>query len=116
MSNEQDWPDALDALIAAPKYHTVLLENEFVRVLDTNVRARETVPLHTHHWPSTLHILIWSDFIRRDREGKIVVDSRTIEKPKQGAAVWSEPLAPHTLENVGDSDLRVISVEVKPPR
>ena len=106
----------LDALIAAPKYHTLLLENEFVRVLDTNVPAGHTVPLHTHRWPSTLYILSWSDFIRRDREGEIVVDSHTIKKPTPGSAVWSAPLGPHTLENVGESDLRVISVEIKSPR
>jgi hypothetical protein len=32
-----------------------------------------------------------------------------------GIAVWSEPLPPHTLENVGERDLRVISVEIKYP-
>ena len=106
-------PDELDALVAAPKYHSLLFENEFVRVLDTNVPPGETVPLHTHCWPSTLYILSWSDFIRRDGEGNIVVDSRNISKPAQGSAVWSEPLAAHTLENVGETELRVISVEMK---
>ena len=54
MSKEQDWPDELDALNAAPHHHTLLFENEFVRVLDTRVPPGETVPLHTHHWPSAL--------------------------------------------------------------
>jgi hypothetical protein len=27
--------------------------------------------------------------------------------------VWTEPLAPHTLENVGTADLPAISVEIK---
>ena len=106
-------PDELDALVAAPKYHSLLFENEFVRVLDTNVPPGETVPLHTHCWPSTLYILSWSDFIRRDREGKIVVDSRNISKPAQGSAAWSQPLTAHTLENVGVTEMRVISVEMK---
>jgi hypothetical protein len=106
-------PDELDALVAAPKYHSLLFENESVRVLDTNVPPGETVPLHTHRWPSTLYILSWSDFIRRDREGNIIVDSRRISKPTQGSAVWSEPLPAHTLENVGETELRVISVEMK---
>jgi hypothetical protein len=113
MSKQQDWPDELDALVAAPKYHSLLFENESVRVLDTNVPAGKTVPLHTHRWPSTLYLLSWSDFIRRDRDGNVVVDSRTVSKPVQGSAVWSEPLAPHTLENVGDKELHVISVELK---
>ncbi|HEV2484881.1 MAG TPA: hypothetical protein VGT08_05055 [Terracidiphilus sp.] len=54
-----------------------------------------------------------SDFVRRDGEGKIVLDSRSGVKAPEGGAVWSGPLAPHTLENVGTSELRAISVEVK---
>jgi quercetin dioxygenase-like cupin family protein len=106
-------PDELDALIAAPKHHILLFENEFVRVLDTHVPPGETVPLHTHCWPSSLYILSWSDFVRRDGEGNIVVDSRTIGGLAKGSAAWSEPLAAHTLENVGEAELRVISVEMK---
>jgi len=41
------WPDSLDAAIAAPAHHTVLFENDRVRVLDTCVRPGETVPLHS---------------------------------------------------------------------
>lgn len=116
MSSKEDWLDELDALIAAPEYHCLLFENEFVRVLDTNVPPGNTVPLHTHRWPSTLYILSWSDFVRRDGGGKIMIDSRAIATPAKGSAVWSEPLAAHTLENVGETELRVITVEVKTAR
>src|ERR1700692_4936325 len=109
-ANHEDWPDDLDALRAAPKHHTLLFENEAVRVLDTRVAPGETVPLNTHRWPSALYIMNWSDFVRRDREGTVVADSRTGEKLPEGSAVWSGPLAPHTLENVGSSELRAISV------
>jgi hypothetical protein len=30
--------------------------------------------------------------------------------------MWSEPLPPYSIENVGDSELRVIMVELKNPR
>jgi hypothetical protein len=109
----QDWPEELDALVAAPKNHTLLFENEAVRVLDTRVAHGETVPLHTHRWPSALYIMNWSDFLRRDKEGLVVVDSRVGGKLPEGSALWSGPLAPHTLENVGAGELRTISVEVK---
>jgi hypothetical protein len=42
-----------------------------------------------------------------------VVDSRTITKVPPESALWSGPLPPHTLENIGDSELRAISVELK---
>ena len=94
----QEWPEELDALRAAPKHHVLLFENEAVRVLDTRIAAGETVPLHTHRWPSALYILSWSDFVRRDGEGKVVVDSRAGGRLPEGCALWSGPLTAHTLE------------------
>lgn len=111
--SQEDWPEELDALAAAPEHHALLLENGAVRVLDTRVAPEETVPLHTHRWPSALYILSWSDFVRRDGNGTVLVDSRGGEGPAVGGAVWSGPLGPHPLENVGQLELRAISVEVK---
>lgn len=108
-----EWPDELDAIIAAPRHHTVLFENDAVRVLDTRIAPGETVPLHTHRWPSTLYLVNWSDFVRRDGAGTVLADSRGGSGMTEGSAVWSGPLAPHTLENVGVGELRVISVEIK---
>jgi hypothetical protein len=113
MSKAEVWPDALDALQAAPEHHTLLFENELVRVLDTHVLPGQSVPLHTHRWPAALYIRSWSHFVRRDGEGAILLDSRLDGRPAEGVAVWSGPLPPHTLENVGESELRVISVELK---
>jgi hypothetical protein len=111
--NNQEWPDALDALIAAPQNHSLLLENDAVRVLDTIIHPGHTTPLHTHKWPATLYVLSWSDFLRRDAAGSVFLDSRTVQKLPVGSALWTPPLPPHTLENIGPSDLHVISVELK---
>ena len=115
MPNRQDWPEELDALQAAPQHHTLLFENEAVRVLDTRIPPGQTVPLHTHRWPSAVYFLSWSDFVRRDSEGAVVVDTRTTGKIPQGSAQWSGPLPLHTLENVGESELRTINFELKTP-
>jgi hypothetical protein len=40
-----------------------------------------------------------------------MVDSRVAGKAAEGIALWCGPLPPHTLENVGESEFRVISVE-----
>lgn len=108
------WPDELDALIASPDNHTLLYENEFVRVLDTVIRPGETTEVHTHRWPGALYVQSWSHFVRRDEQGHILVDSREVESlsaPPQ--VLWLEPLPPHTLENVGSTEIRGISVEIK---
>jgi hypothetical protein len=109
----QNWPEELDALVAAPQHHALLFENASVRVLHTRIAPGDTAPLHTHRWPSALYILSWSHFLRRDKNGAILMDSGTLDASPEGKALWSEPLALHTLENVGDKELRAISVEVK---
>jgi hypothetical protein len=113
MPNAEDWPEHLDALIAAPRHHVLLFENDSVRVLDTIVPAGDTVPLHTHRWPGAQYLLSFSNFMRRDAAGTILLDSRAIQPPSEGSSFWSAPLPPHTLENIGASVLRVITVELK---
>jgi extradiol dioxygenase family protein len=114
ISEEAVWPDELDALIASGKHHTSLLENESVRMLDARIPAGDRTPLHTHRWPSVHYVVSLSDFVRRDAAGKVMLDSRTLPPAALSSpAWWSAPLAPHTLENVGQTELRVISVELK---
>ncbi len=112
--SEENWQDNLDAMTAAPDHHEVLLENEHVRVLDSRVRPGDVTPVHTHRLPGVLYILGTSDFVRCDREGNVIFDSRTSEaKAEIGQAIWSPPLQPHFVKNVGETDIRVISVELK---
>ena len=107
-------PHTLDAMTAAIDHHQLLLENEQVRVLDTRLPAGETTPIHTHRWPATLYVMSWSDFIRRDAEGNIIVDSRTWDRrPETGEALWLPPLAAHSVENIGTEELRLIAIELK---
>jgi hypothetical protein len=106
--------DALDAMTAAPDHHEILLENERVRVLDTRLGPGESTPVHAHRWPATLYVLGWSDFVRHDPDGKVILDSRSSGmKPAIGTALWSGPLQPHFVENVGDRELHIIAVELK---
>ena len=108
------WPDSLDAVVAAPKHHALLLENERVRVLDTRVAPGETTPVHTHRWPSVMYVKQWGDFVRRDGAGNVMLDTRVTPKNiEPGTAVWYEPLQPHSLENVGVAEIQVITVELK---
>jgi hypothetical protein len=110
----EKWPDALDALAAAPAHHRLLMENDHVRVIQTLIPPGETVPVHTHRWPCVMHVLSWSDFVRRDEHGRVQLDTRDLALPDPPPAiVWSEPLPPHSVENVGSSVIRIIAVELK---
>jgi hypothetical protein len=108
------WPAELDAMTAAPDFHTVLFENEHVRVLDAHVDPGSTVPVHTHCWPGVLYILGVSDFVRRNPDGEVILDTReSSSHDPPGSAVWGDALTPHTLQNVGDHQLRNITFELK---
>jgi quercetin dioxygenase-like cupin family protein len=108
------WPDELDALAAAPEHHRALFENDAVRVLETHIPAGAQTAVHTHRWPNVQHVLSTTDFVRRDGDGAVVFDTRAgAHRPDPGETLWSEPLAPHSIENVGSAELRVLMVELK---
>ena len=110
----EQWPPELDALIAAPEHHQLLFENERVRVIDANIPAGNMTAVHTHRFAASHIVVSWSDFIRYDDGGNVLVDSRSLGKSfATHSALWSEPLGPHALKNVGKQELHIISVEVK---
>lgn len=115
MTTSAAWPARLDALVAAPNHHRVLLENAQVRVLDTRIGPGERTPVHTHQWPAAHYVLAWSDFVRRDADGTVLLDTRADGAATAPEALWGPPLGPHSLENVGPGPLHIISVEVKNP-
>jgi beta-alanine degradation protein BauB len=101
-------------MIAAPGFHTVLFEDDRVRVLDGRVPPGATVPVHTHRWGGVLYILASSDFVRRDPDGNVLADTRVSKtSPISGTAIWGAPLTPHSLENVGSEVFRTLTVEMK---
>ncbi len=106
--------DSLDAMVAASDHHGILLENDKVRVLDTRLASGERTPVHTHAASAALYVMSWSDFLRRDHEGNVDVDSRSWERqPAVGEALWLPPLPAHSVENIGTAELRLIAVELK---
>lgn len=81
-----EWPDSLDAVVAAPDHHSVLLENDRVRVLEARVERGDTVPVHTHRWAGVQYVMSLGDFVRRDADGQLLADSRAMDLPKREAA------------------------------
>ncbi len=110
------WPDALDALLAAPAHHQLLLEDQRVRVLHTRIAAGDVVPLHTHRWGGVAYVQSFSHFIRRGELGEILFDSRQAgDAPRIPCAQWMQPLPPHTVENLGPLEISILIIELKDP-
>ena len=108
------WPGNIDALVAAPAHHHLVFENDEVRVLDTRIGPGETVPMHTHRWAAVIYVITTSHVVRRGLEGEVLLDTRvTGEPPEPGAGAWVAPMPPHTVENVGESEVRLLNLELK---
>ena len=109
------WPyhDSLDALTADPQHHHLVMENERVRVLQTVIPPGAHTAVHTHRWPSVLYMLSVSDFLRYDDRGTVITDSRAQPAIPKGGAVYVPPMPPHSVRNIGATEIRMINVEWK---
>ncbi len=80
----------------------------------TRILPGQIVPVHTHRWPGVLFITEWSDLLRRDPEGNVLLDTRQLaDKPGLKVPLWQESLPPHTVENVGSAEFDAVQVEMK---
>lgn len=113
--NPADWPKDQDAMIAAPKNHKILLENENVRVLEVSLLPGEVEPVHHHQWHSVLYIQSAGDFVDRDGKGNVIFDTRKLPSPlTYPLTMYKEPEAPHSVENLSKTiTLKLIRVEMK---
>ena len=113
--NPADWPKDQDAVVSAPNNHKILLENDKVRVLEVTLAPNELEPVHHHQWPSVLYIMEAGDFIDRDADGNVIMDSRKIPEPLVfPLTMYKNPEAPHSVENLSDTKtIKLIRVEMK---
>ena len=106
---------AFDGPVAAPEHHKVIFENDRVRVVDFRVKPGDTVPLHTHRWPTVNYVIALSEFLSYDRNGNLKHDSRSGETVQREGSVFYLPALPplHSVENIGDGEIRGVAVELK---
>ncbi len=107
------WPDALDALQAAPEHHRLLFEDARVRVIDTRIAPGERTAVHTHRFPSILYIVSTGDFLRYDADGAVITDSRKMPAQAVPSAFRFPPMPPHSVENIGSTLVHLVNVEFK---
>lgn len=56
-----------------------------------------------------------SSRLRQSSEGSVLFDTRAADgrRPEPWTTHWSKPLPPHSIENVGETELHVIMIELK---
>ena len=95
-----------DPVMLSPQYYTVKADNERVRVLEYRLKPGQKEAMHSHpacviyfFAPANLRVTLG--------DGKITESFVT-----EGEVVVRDPLA-HALENIGNTELHVLLVELK---
>lgn len=97
----------IDIVKTSPNQARVLLENEHVRVVEYAVKPGEKDLWHTHP-PRSSYVV---------SGGKVKVYTENAE-PKisevlTGSSSWAGQGAKHYVENVGETDIKIILTEIK---
>jgi quercetin dioxygenase-like cupin family protein len=97
---------ANDPVVVDAKHYTVEYEDERVRVLRIRYGPGEKSRMHSH--PESISVLIRDATIRMTYP-----DGRTEDIQAAAGAVMHMPVVEHLPENIGDTALEVIQVELK---
>ena len=101
-------PTAQDSVQQSPELYRVLLDNDEVRVLEDPLKPGEKEPLHAH--PDGVVYGFNDSKIRvTSADGKV-----TESAGKAGDVFWRKSVT-HALENVGETDVHSLAVEIKRP-
>jgi predicted metal-dependent enzyme (double-stranded beta helix superfamily) len=107
------WPEEMDALLAAPASHRILLDNDRVRVLEVVIEPGTREPEHTHQAASVM-IVDEPAQIRYYADGALQFESQEHSEAPSGVLVrWMKPEGPHSVENIDQSRYHAIRVELK---
>jgi quercetin dioxygenase-like cupin family protein len=99
--------DHIDDIVKiSPDVHKVIFENDTIRVLEVSVKPRATVPMHTN--PENINYILEGGTLRLvDPEGS-VVDVQLAERQ-----VIPAPVGRHAVENIGQTEVRTLCIELK---
>jgi len=90
----------------------VPFENEYVRVLEIEVKPGESEPPHTHTWPSVVYYYRLPTSRRGTADGKPQVDRPEFKQQQVTFENFAQPI--HTLMNTGTYLYQAHRIEIKP--
>jgi hypothetical protein len=90
----------------------VPFENDYVRVLEIEVKPGDSEPPHTHTWPSVVYYYRLPTSRRGTADGKPPVDRPELTQQQVTFENFAQPI--HTLTNTGNYLYQAHRIEIKP--
>lgn len=97
---------AQDPVQLDPKHYKVEIDNDQVRVLRTHLGPRESSPMHEH--PASVVVPQTTSHLRFT-----LADGKTEERTFAAGSVRFRPPIKHAVENLDNTDVEVIEIELK---
>ena len=88
-----------------------LLDNDQVRIFEATIKVGEKTPEHSHPADEATYVLSGGKIKHTLPDG-----TTTTEERKTGEVRWRTAPVTHVAENVGDTELRFLIIELKKPQ
>lgn len=99
--------EEIDPVVVSPDMYKVLLENEHVRVVEYEIPPGQKDNWHTHPAKVSYIVAGGSLKITPEQGESFIVEEKT------GSTTWFEAVGKHFGENVGQTPIRIVFVEIK---
>ena len=96
------------SLVASPDIYKIIAENEQYRVIEVTWKPGQRDVVHSHPASAVYNLM---DCTLRSFDSSGV--ARWTGQTRAGTAVVQQPIAAHSMENVGQSDCKLIMFEPK---
>jgi quercetin dioxygenase-like cupin family protein len=107
LKNEKKATLDIDALNASPDNFKLLLDNQYVRVLEYNLNPGKKDEWHTHP-AKTSYVASGGQLKVYLEKGEIIMADEDT-----GTASWMDAVGKHYVENVGKTPIKIILTEIK---
>jgi hypothetical protein len=95
-----------DIVAISPEVHRVIFENETIRMLEVSVQPGARVPMHTN--PENINYILEGGTLRL-----LDPDGSFFDLEVAARQVIPAPVGRHAVENVGQSEVRTLCIELK---
>ncbi len=97
----------IDALKSSPDNFKILLENEYVRVLEYALQPGQKDKPHTHPAKSSYVVSGGKLKVYLENGETVIADEAT------GTASWRDYVGKHYVENIGNTTVTIVLTEIK---